>query len=584
MSQLIVSLTSYPARINSINVTIESLLKQTHPADKVILWLAPEQFPNREDDLPKKLLDLKKHGLTIDWYHDIRSYKKLIPALRMYPDDVIITADDDIIYSPTMIQKLWDSYCQYPTEIEAHRITKFVYENNDFDAISGGHDCYQTSFLNKLTGCGGVLYPPRCMNQDVLNEQLFMHLAPTNDDQWFWLMAVLNDTKIRVVHDNECKLHYVPNTQDNCLSTTNDGDDNLFWRDFDRIINYYPVLKPKLINAARQAKFFIKEKSASGRTRIYIYGKKVFSWGRKSTPGNKTSFNLVRYVSEDRLPIFLRDRFFERTGKLPTQKLYTLNEKIIWASMFDVTKLKVSCTDKFAVREYVKNTIGDKYLPKLYAVYKSPDDVDICKLPDKFLLTYNIGANGEHMKIVNKKSDIREYKIKQLVQKWLMYNHSEQLCEMQYRYIEPCVIARELLDIRTDIEYKVWCFGGKVEFICLNCYNRGHGSVGQAVYDRNWKKLDFYQADGNGWQISDDIKRPDFLNELLKISEKLAQPFDFVRVDFYETSDGKIMFGELTFSPTAGGIEFAPNNAALQYKYGALFQMPERDKNGFAIR
>lgn len=583
MSKLIVSLTSYPARINSVNVTIESLLKQTHPADKVILWLAPEQFPNREGDLPQKLLDLKKHGLTIGWHHDIRSYKKLIPALKMYPDDVIITADDDIIYSPTMIQKLWDSYCQYPTEIQAHRITKFVYENNDFDAIPGGKQYYRSSFLNKLTGCGGVLYPPRCMNHDVLNEQLFMHLAPTNDDQWFWLMAVLNDTKIRVVKGNQYKLNYVPNTQMDCLSTTNDGDDNLFWRDFSRIIKYYPILKTKLINAVRQGKIFTKETSASGRTRIYIYGKKVFSYGKRHL-SKKASFNLVRYVSEDRLPIFLRDRFFERTGKLPTSILYTLNEKIIWASMFDVTKLKVTCTDKFAVREYVKNTIGDKYLPKLYAVYKSSDDFDICKLPDKFLLTYNIGANGEYMKFVNKKSEIREYQIKALIQQWLMYNHSEASCEMQYRYIEPCVIARELLDIRTDIEYKLWCFGGKVEFICLNCYNRGHDSVGQAVYDRNWNKLDFYQADSNGWQIQENIQRPDFLNELLKITEKLAQPFNFVRVDFYETTDGKIMFGELTFSPTGGGIEFAPDNAALQYKYGALFQIPERDKDGFAIR
>ena len=71
--------------------------------------------------------------------------------------------------------------------------------------------------------------------------------------------------------------------------------------------------------------------------------------------------------------------------------------------------------------------------------------------------------------------------------------------------------------------------------------------------------------------------------EMIKISEKLAKPFDFVRVDFYETKDGKLKFGELTFSPSAGGISFSPNNDEIQKHFGKLFKIPKRDSNGFAI-
>ena len=83
--------------------------------------------------------------------------------------------------------------------------------------------------------------------------------------------------------------------------------------------------------------------------------------------------------------------------------------------------------------------------------------------------------------------------------------------------------------------------------------------------------------------VKEKIKSPEFLDEMIKVAEKLAKPFNFVRVDFYETVDGKLMFGELTFSPSAGNLEYAPDNDAIQKKYGALFKLPPRDKNGFAL-
>ena len=119
--KIIVSLTSFPARINIVVKTIKTLLTQTLKPDIVVLWLAPEQFPNGEKDLPEELLELKKYGLTIDWYKDIRSYKKIIPTLKKYPNAVIITTDDDIYYAPDTIESLYKSYLEHKNEVQAHR-------------------------------------------------------------------------------------------------------------------------------------------------------------------------------------------------------------------------------------------------------------------------------------------------------------------------------------------------------------------------------------------------------------------------------------------------------------------------------
>ena len=106
--EIIVSLTSFPKRINIVVKTINTILNQSVKPDKIILWLANEQFPNKEKDLPDELLDLKNFGLMINWCEDLRSYKKLIPTLNLYPNDIIITADDDIYYDKDWIESLYN--------------------------------------------------------------------------------------------------------------------------------------------------------------------------------------------------------------------------------------------------------------------------------------------------------------------------------------------------------------------------------------------------------------------------------------------------------------------------------------------
>lgn len=209
--RFIVSLTSYPERISTIHYTLFSLLRQSIKPNELILWLGDEKFPNKEKDLPQTLLRLKKFGLTIKWCQDIRAYTKLLPALREYPDDIIITADDDIFYPRDWLEKLCRAYYQNPSYIHCHWISVVTTENNKIMSpkkwLKGVNEC-APSFHNFLLGVGGVLYPPHSLHKDVFNEK-FKQLSPLNDDIWFWAMAVLNNTKINLIPEGYSSLTYI---------------------------------------------------------------------------------------------------------------------------------------------------------------------------------------------------------------------------------------------------------------------------------------------------------------------------------------------------------------------------------------
>ena len=211
--KIIVSLTSYPARIDEVPYTIHSLLEQSLKPDEIILWLGHDKFPNKEKDLPEMLLNLCKRGLTIKWCKDIRSYTKLIPALKLHPDDIIVTADDDIYYPKDWLEKLYQSYQKHPAEIHCHRIHKITFDSQrHILPYKEWIQCYMTdypAYTNFLTGVGGVLYPPHSLYKDVLKSSLFLKLAPYADDIWFWAMAVMKGTKIRNIKKGYSKLTYV---------------------------------------------------------------------------------------------------------------------------------------------------------------------------------------------------------------------------------------------------------------------------------------------------------------------------------------------------------------------------------------
>ncbi len=245
-NEIIVSLTSYPARVKALATTVSTLLSQTLKPTKVILWLADSQFPQREKDLPRSLLRLKDYGLTIAWCEDIRSYKKLIPTLKEYPDAVVVTADDDVYYHPDWLKLLYNSYQQMPNAIHAHCV-RHVRMSSSYDGFepysswehTTSEGVAQFSFLQ--IGVGGVLYPPHCFHKDILKKELFMSLAPHADDLWFWAMAVLAKRPIvRVKGAMMPAINYRASTAESLCKMNLDGGANDI--QLKRLYAHYPEL------------------------------------------------------------------------------------------------------------------------------------------------------------------------------------------------------------------------------------------------------------------------------------------------------------------------------------------------------
>jgi len=223
---LVVSLTSYPKRIDSIHICIQSILNQSLKPDLVILYLADSQFPHKERDLPKSLLSLLDKGLTIKWCEDIKPHKKYYYAIQQYPDSIVVTCDDDIVYDKFMLSKLYLSYMQHPhcvSCLRAHRITF-----NSLGSLNKYSDWKweDNSFLKNpshsalATGCAGVLYPPHIFIDELFNVAAIKELSLMTDDLWLKIMELLSDVPVVLADKNE-RLHMIDGTQDSAISNLN---------------------------------------------------------------------------------------------------------------------------------------------------------------------------------------------------------------------------------------------------------------------------------------------------------------------------------------------------------------------------
>ena len=119
--RIVVSLTSYPARIHSVYRVIDNILSQTRKPDRILLWLAESQFPEKERNLPGELMKETERGLEIRWCRDLRPHKKYLYAMKEFPEDILITVDDDLVYPDDMIDVLYQSYVKHPRAVSAMR-------------------------------------------------------------------------------------------------------------------------------------------------------------------------------------------------------------------------------------------------------------------------------------------------------------------------------------------------------------------------------------------------------------------------------------------------------------------------------
>lgn len=222
VNALVVSLTSYPPRYPTLHLTLQSLLLQSYVNRRVVLWIAHQEM----DLLPPRVLALTAHGLEIVACENTRSFKKLLPALKAYPDTTIVTADDDLYYWPEWLQQLVDTAAAAPGDIIAHRIHRIRHSAAGLPLpyreweIDSKND--ESSVLNFPTGNGGILYPAGALGPLVHDREAYSRLCPSADDIWFYWMGRLNGVRYRRAVTGE-DLHDWQGSQAAALSIDNVG-------------------------------------------------------------------------------------------------------------------------------------------------------------------------------------------------------------------------------------------------------------------------------------------------------------------------------------------------------------------------
>lgn len=200
--KVIISMTSIPTRIDKVWITIESLLRQTYKPDKILLWLAQDEFKNVK--LPDKLIEQTNRGIEIRYCENLKSYKKFYYTVKEYPHDYIVVVDDDVIYAENMLKKLIQTYRENRGCVICHRshyINVQYGKIRPYNRWTNYHKRNNLSvgptYYNFFTGCGGILFPMFLMDRKVLDKEAFMKFAPSADDVWLNFCAWVSGLKTK---------------------------------------------------------------------------------------------------------------------------------------------------------------------------------------------------------------------------------------------------------------------------------------------------------------------------------------------------------------------------------------------------
>ena len=196
---VIISFTSFPARINNVWLVVKSLKNQSVLPEKIILWLSKEQFPKKET-IPDSLWREEDSLFEIRMVeNDIRSHKKYYYVMQEFPDKTFVTCDDDIYYHPDMLKHLVEASKQFPGCVIANKTRKISFDSEGNMMPYNKWETNQTPLSSEnliQIGVGGVLYPPKTLHELTLRKDLFFSLTPMADDIWLNCMARMQGTPV----------------------------------------------------------------------------------------------------------------------------------------------------------------------------------------------------------------------------------------------------------------------------------------------------------------------------------------------------------------------------------------------------
>lgn len=270
--------------------------------------------------------------------------------------------------------------------------------------------------------------------------------------------------------------------------------------------------------------------------------------------------------------IYLKIRYFLYFGKrLHLKNPQTFSEKIQWLKLYNRKPEYTVMVDKYAVKDYVKSIIGEKYIIPTLGVWNCFDEIDFDKLPEKFVLKTTNGGGGEGVVICKDKRNLDRNTAKRKIENSIKHNIYTTLKEWPYKDVHPQILAEELLEFPNDTDlydYKFFCFNGEPKY-CQVISGRNRG-MAIDFFDNDWKHQPFHEPKFFPFAKEEPTK-PIGFEQMQILARKLAQNIPFVRIDFYDIG-GTIYFGEITFFPTSGFGGFLPQKWDLEF--GKLLLLP----------
>jgi len=257
----------------------------------------------------------------------------------------------------------------------------------------------------------------------------------------------------------------------------------------------------------------------------------------------------------------------------------TLNEKIQWLMLNNRKEYLTQWADKFKVRDYIRDILGEQYLIPLLAVAKDPYEIDFSVLPEPFIIkpTHSSGLTI----VVRDKSKMDWNSVAKQCSNWLRPHRFCKDREWHYRTIPPKIVVEKLLiDENGNIpfDYKFHCIHGKIEAIQVDIDRQTNHR--RNLYDLNWKRLPFVWSICAGdkplWPQGREVKKPDVLSELIIVTKRIAKIFPYARIDWYIVMN-RIYFGEVTFHHGGGYERILP--FGWDRKLGDKLHLPFQQKS-----
>lgn len=264
--------------------------------------------------------------------------------------------------------------------------------------------------------------------------------------------------------------------------------------------------------------------------------------------------------------------YIKHKRKLNLKNPVRYTEKLQWYKLYYRDPVMAQCADKYQVREYIASKGLEEILTPLYGIYDNIDSVKWDELPEKFALKTTNGSGTNYF--CKNKSEINIDEIKQKFRDFSAQSSTSAGREWVYGKFESKIVAEELLEDNSQkdnsiCDYKFMCFSGKPAYIVYDVDRFTNHK--RNIYDLSWNNLN---VASDCPCCEEEIAPPENLDQMLKIAQKLSEDFPAVRVDLYSIK-GKIYFGELTFFPWSGYVQYTPDQ--FDFDAGEKFILPEKN-------